>query len=142
MQCFLEPMPKTIRIWVVSGVIHASIPRTVVRAPVVVDHRRDSNGEKKPNKRERYDLALNVLNCLLPPSTRAETEREPVKCFRGHCSALAARYHCDFAHEFLEDLCEGRILETGEIREWIDRRRDRVARDLGDTESYLEAARA
>ena len=142
MHCFLEPMPKTIHIWVVSGVIRASIPRTVVRAPVVVDHRRD-NVEKTPNKRERYDLALNVLNCFLPPLTGAPAELEPVKCFRGHCSAFAARYHCDFAHDFLkEDLRDGVTIETGEIREWIDHRQERVVEELGDTESYLEAARA
>jgi hypothetical protein len=141
MQCFLEPMPKTIRIWVVSGVIHASIPRTVVRAPVVVNHRRDSV-EKTPSKRERYDLALNVLNCLLPPERGTQAEREPVKCFRGHCSAFAARYHCDFARDFLRDPCERLTIETGEILEWIERRQELVTEDLGDTESYLEAVPA
>jgi hypothetical protein len=133
-----ESFPQTIRIWVVRGVIHASIPRTVVRAPVLVDSRRDSV-VRTPSKRERYDLALNILNCLLPPSSGAQVEREPVKCFRGQCSAFAARYHCDFARDFLQDLYERLTIETGEIREWIEHRQELAREDLNDTESYLEA---
>src|SRR5262245_34360935 len=127
MQRILEATPQTIRIWVMGGVIHASIPRTVVRAPVVIDHRREST---TPSKREHYDLALNVLNCLLPPLRGAQPDREPVKCFRGHCSAFAARYHCDFAHDFLRNLCEGLTIETGEIRDWIERREELATEDL------------
>jgi hypothetical protein len=141
MHCFLEPLPKTIRVWVVSGVIHASIPRTVVRAPVVIDHRAD-RVDRAPGKRERYDLALNVLNCLLPPERGAQAEREPVKCFRGYCSAFAARYHCDFARDFLRDSCERLTIETGVIKEWIERRRRLAAEDLVESESYLEAVPA
>jgi hypothetical protein len=133
-----ESFPQAIRIWVVRGVIHASIPRTVVRAPVLVDSRRESV-VRTPSKRERYDLALNILNCLLPPSSGAQVEREPVKCFRGHCSAFAARYHCDFARDFLQDLYERLAIETGEIRDWIERRQELAREDLNDTESYLEA---
>jgi hypothetical protein len=139
MQRILEAMPQTIRIWVTGGVIHASIPRTVVRAPVVVDHRRE---RVAPSKREHYDLALNVLNCLLPPVRGAQPDREPVKCFRGHCSAFAARYHCDFAREFLQDLCEGLTIETVEITEWIESHQELATEDLGDSESYLEAVPA
>ncbi len=138
MNRILEPTPQVIRIWVVRGIIHASIPRTVVRAPVLIDHRRESV-VRAPSKRERYDLALNILNCLLPPASGAQAEREPVKCFRGHCSAFAARYHCDFARDFLQDLCERLTIETGEMREWIEHRQELATADLGDTESYLEA---
>jgi hypothetical protein len=141
MQRMMEPMPPAIRIWVVGGVVRASIPRSVVRAPMVIDHRRDST-EKRPSNRELYDLALNVLNGILPPVRDARGEQEPVKCFRGHCSAFAARYHCDFAREFLQDLREAHALETAEIRKWIERRRQLAASDLGDTESYLEAVPA
>ncbi len=138
MERTFESAPQTIRIWVVRGVIHASIPRTVVRAPVLIDHRRESV-VRMPSKRERYDLALNILNCLLPPASGAQVEREPVKCFRGHCSAFAARYHCDFARDFLHDLYERLTIETREIREWIERHQELAMEDLGDTESYLEA---
>lgn len=130
-----EHTPATIRIFVVRSLIRATIPRTVVRAPVVIDHRRD-DVERPPSKRELYDLALNVLNSFVEPRYGAQGEREPVKCFRGHCSAFAARHHCDFARDFLENLGEGRVIETAAIREWIERRRQQ---DLGDTESYLES---
>jgi hypothetical protein len=98
--------------------------------------------EQAPSKRERYDLALNVLNCLLPPVRGGQAEREPVKCFRGHCSAFAARYHCDFAREFLPNSCERLTIETDEVLEWIERRQRLATEDLGDTESYLEAVPA
>lgn len=137
----MEPMPYAIRIWVISGVIRASIPRTVVRAPVVIDHRRDS-AKKAPSKRELHDLALNVLNGFLPPLRGARGEREPVKCFRGHCSAFAARHHGDFARDFLQDLREGRAIESAAIRSWIECRRQPATADLGDTEAYLEAVPA
>jgi hypothetical protein len=134
----MEPTPSAIRIWVTGGVIRASIPRSVVRAPAVIDHRRDST-ERRPSDRELYDLALNVLNGFLPPLRGARGEQEPVKCFRGHCSAFAARYHCDFARDFLQELRDGRALGTAEIRQWIERRRQMAAEDFGDSESYLEA---
>jgi hypothetical protein len=134
----MEPMPSAIRIWVIRTIIRASIPRTVVRQPVVIDHRRDSE-ERPPSKRELYDLALNVLNTFVEPRYGVQGEREPVKCFRGHCSAFAARHHCDFAHDFLEHLGDGRVIEIAEIQEWIEHRRQLATADLGDTESYLEA---
>lgn len=138
MKRVLEPCPQTIRIWVVRGVIRASIPRTLVRAPFLIDHRREDVG-RIVSKCERYDLALNILNCLLPPTPGAQTEREPVKCFRGYCSAFAARYHCDFARDFLKDLKDRRTLETGEIAAWIECRQELASEDLDDTEAYLEA---
>jgi hypothetical protein len=79
---------------------------------------------------------------LVPPKAGAQAEREPVKCFRGHCSAFAARYHCDFAHDFLENTCQGLTIPTGDIRTWIDHRQRLATVDLDDTDSYLEAARA
>ncbi len=138
MKRILEASPQTIRIWVVRGVVHASIPRTVVRAPVLVDQRRELV-VRAPSKRERYDLALNILNCILPPSPGAQAEREPVKCFRGHCSAFAARYHSDFSRDFLQDLRERLTIETGQIQEWIEHREELATEDLDHTESYLEA---
>src|SRR5262245_10733353 len=134
----MEPTPRAIRIWVIRTVIRANIPRTVVRQPVVIDHRRDSV-ERPPSNRELYDLALNVLNTFVEPRYSVQGEREAVKCFRGHCSAFAARHHCDFAHDFLQDLGDGRVIEAAEILEWIEHRRQLATEDLGDTESYLEA---
>ena len=67
------PMPSAIRIWVVHREIRASIPRTVVREPVAIDHRRDS-AELPLGKREVYDLALNVLNTFIEPRGGGETD--------------------------------------------------------------------
>jgi hypothetical protein len=142
MQPIMQPVPSEIRIWIDGGVIHASIPRTVVRAPVLIDHRRDSEARPIGN-RELYDLALNVLNVLVPWQNGAEGESEPVKCFRGYCSAFAARYHCDFARDFLLALRrEGTAIETGKIQSWIEARRQLAAEELLETESYLEALSA
>jgi hypothetical protein len=131
-------MPSEIRVWVARSEIRASIPRTVVREPPVIDHRRDSP-ERPLGNCELYDLALNVLNCFIEPLRGAEGEREPVKCFRGFCSAFAARHHCDFARDFLQDLREGRVIETAEIQRWIEHCRQTDTEDGRETEEpHLE----
>jgi hypothetical protein len=129
-------MPSEIRVWVVRNELRASIPRTVVREPVPVNHRRDS-AEPPVGDREVYDLALNVLNSFVEPRHGAEGECEPVKCFRGDCSAFAARHHCDFACDFLHELRGSRVIETAEIQSWIDHRLH-----AGETEWHLERLRA
>lgn len=134
-------MPSAIRIWVVHHEIRASIPRTVVREPVVIDHRRDS-ADLPLGKRELYDLALNVLNTFIEPRGGAEGECEPVKCFRGHCSAFAARHHCDFARDFLQHLHGSRVIETAEIQNWIEHRRHPDTEGGGEGEWHVEALRA
>ena len=134
-------MPSEIRIWVVRNEIRASIPRTVVRGPVAIDHRRDS-AELPLGNRELYDLALNVLNGFVEPVRGAEGEREAVKCFRGHCSAFAARNHCDFACDFLQELHGGRVIATAEIQNWIEHRRPRDTAGVSKTEWHLERLRA
>ena len=133
--------PREIRVWRISNVIHASIPRTVVRTPTVIDHRRDSI-ERPPGDRELYDLALNVLNLFMEPRYGARGELEPVKCFRGQCSSFAARHHIEFARELLRPLAgEGGTIATATIAAWIEQRR-RAAYELADAESYLEALSA
>ena len=114
--------PPEIRVWRVAGAIHANIPRTVVRQPRVIDHR-PKVPEPPVGARETADLALNILNLMMPPQQGARAELEPVKCFRGHCSSFAARHHGDFARDFVQPLLlEGGAISTAKIVEWIERR--------------------
>jgi len=137
----MDHAPREIRVWRVAAIIHASIPRTVVRTPTVIDHRRDSV-ERPPGDRELYDLALNILNVFIEPRRGAGGELEPIKCFRGHCSSFAARHHGAFAREFLRALpAEGGVLATARIAAWIEQRH-RAAYELADAESYLDALSA
>jgi hypothetical protein len=139
MRATMDHAPREIRVWRIANVIHASIPRTVVRTPTVIDHRRDSV-DRPPGDRELYDLALNVLNVFMEPRYGASGELEPVKCFRGQCSSFAARHHIDFARELLRDLPdEGGVLPTATIEAWIELRR-RAAYELAESESYLDEA--
>jgi hypothetical protein len=134
--------PREIRVWRIANVIHASIPRTVVRTPSVIDHRRDSV-ERRPGDRELYDLALNVLNLFMEPRYGARGELEPVKCFRGQCSSFAAVHHAAFAHEFLRPLpSEGGTIATTAVSAWIEQRRRVAAEPVVDAESYLDAMTA
>lgn len=138
--------PPAIRVWRVAANIHASIPRTVVRTPAVIDHRRDS-AQRPPSDREHYDLALNILNVFLEPRLGATGELEPIKCFRGQCSSFAARHHIAFARDFLTSMpAEGGAIPTAAILAWIEQRRRPLVAELGDAdadaESYLEAASA
>jgi hypothetical protein len=134
--------PPAIRVWRVAAIIHASIPRTVVRTPTLIDHRRDSV-QRPPADRELYDLALNILNVFLEPRRGATGELEPIKCFRGQCSSFAARHHIDFARDFLKTMpAEGGAIPTAAILAWIEQRRRPVVAELADAESYLEAVSA
>ncbi len=134
-------MPPEIRIWVVHNEIRASIPRTVVRGPIAINHRQDS-AELPLGNRELYDLALNVLNGFVEPVRGAEGECDPVKCFRGHCSTFAARHHCDFACDFLQELHGSRVIATAEIQSWIEHRRQTDPEGVSETEWHLERLRA
>ena len=137
----MDHAPFAIRVWRIANVIHASIPRTVVRTPTVIDHRRDSV-ERPPGDRELYDLALNVLNVFMEPRYGARGALEPVKCFRGQCSSFAARHHIEFAREFLRAVPDdGCVLSTAVITAWIEQRQ-RAVHELADAESYLDEAAA
>ena len=134
--------PPAIRVWRVAAIIHASIPRTVVRTPTLVEHRRDSV-QRPANDRELYDLALNILNVFVEPRRGATGEIEPIKCFRGHCSSFAARHHVDFAREFLKTMpTEGVAIPTAAILAWIEQRRRAAVAKRADAESYLDALSA
>lgn len=136
--------PAAIRVWRVAAIIHASIPRTVVRTPAVIDHRRD-RVPRRPDDRELYDLALNILNVFVEPKRGAIGELEPIKCFRGLCSSFAACHHVAFARDFLRAMPdEGVAIPTATILAWIEHRRRRAAAaaELADAESYLEVLSA
>lgn len=138
----IDRAPREIRVWRVTAIIHASIPRTVVRTPAVIDHRRDSE-PRPPGDRELYDLALNVLNVFMEPRRGATGELEPIKCFRGQCSSFAARHHMDFARQFLRTLpAEGGAISTAAILAWIEQRRRAASEELADAASYLDALSA
>jgi hypothetical protein len=115
--------PLEISVWRVAGILHASIPRSVVRAPLLIAHR-PSGQEPVPGHREFADLALNILNVLVPPQKDLGGDHEPVKCYRGHCSAFAERHHEDFARELVAKLpAASGSLKTVDIDSWIERRR-------------------
>lgn len=115
--------PLEIRIWRVSGSLRANIPRTVVRTPQLVDHR-PKDPEAPIGHREFADLALNVLNALLPPQRMATGDLASVKCFRGYCSAVAARHHVEFSRQFIQGLpAEGGCIKTSDILGWLDNRK-------------------
>jgi hypothetical protein len=130
--------PLEIRVWQLAGALHANIPRSVVRTPRVIEHR--PNGAEAPiGHREFADLALNILNLLVPPQRQLGGDFEPVKCFRGHCSAFAARYHADFAEQFIKMLPAGAAaIRTADIVAWIEQRR----RAQGAEESHAVALSA
>jgi hypothetical protein len=113
-----------IRLWRVGGAIHANIRRSVIAEPPVIDHRPSA----EPAVLERgqlLDLALNILNLFVPPELGAVGEKLPVKCYRGHCSAFAARHHAAFARAFLEPMpAAGGAIDSAEIVAWIERRRE------------------
>ena len=109
-----------IRLWRVAHAIHANIPRSVVRQPALIEHHPD--GEvPPPGRRELLDLALNILTLFVPPKKGARDHAEPVKCFRGNCSAFAARHHEQFMHDFIDDLAgTGGTIASARIRAWIE----------------------
>jgi hypothetical protein len=132
MHALNDSRPSEIRVWQVAGVLHASIPRTVVRAPRLLEHR-PNGAQRAPSHREFADLALNILNLLMPPQRQLGGDYAPVKCFRGYCSAFAARHHAEFSRELLEMLPPGGgALRTADIEGWIEQRR----RAQGGAESH------
>ena len=132
-----------IRLWRVAHVIHANISRSVVRQPSVIEHRPD-DGSSGPSRRELLDLALNILNLFVPPKRGALDERMPLKCFRGHCSAFAARHHEQFTRDFVDELAgTGGSIPSARIRAWIEMRRGAgfvLVATATDPEAMLESA--
>ena len=115
-----------IRLWRVGGAIHANIRRSVVTEPPVIDHR-PSTAAPAPDRGQQLDLALNILNLFVPPEHGATGEKLPVKCYRGHCSAFAARWSEAFAQAFLEPLpAAGGAIDSAAIVAWIERCRERA----------------
>lgn len=109
-----------IRLWRVAHAIHANIPRSVVRQPGVIEHRSDQQAAR-PGRRELLDLALNILTLFVPPKRGARDQSEPVKCFRGYCSAFAAQHHEQFMLDFVDDLAgSGGTIASAQIRAWIE----------------------
>jgi hypothetical protein len=130
-------------LWRVAHAIHANIPRSVVRQPSVIEHRLDRLAQL-PGRRELLDLALNIVNLFVPPTSGALDELEPVKCFRGYCSAFAARHHEQFARDFGDELAAPCVaIASARIRAWIEARRATDAFDPTepfDYESFAESA--
>lgn len=115
-----ERVLPEIRLWRVAHAVHANIPRSVVRQPTIVDHRSVAE-PSRPGRRELLDLALNILNLFVPPKAGARDHSEPVKCFRGHCSAFAARHHEQFMDDFVDELAgTGGAIASARIRAWIE----------------------
>jgi hypothetical protein len=136
-------LPSEVRVWRVAGIIHASIPRTVVRTPVVIEHGRDS-AARPPGDRDLFDLALNILNVFAEPRRGAAGDLEPIKCFRGYCSSFAARHHVGFARDFLKPLpAEGGAIATARITAWMDdQRRATAGETAAAADAYLDALSA
>jgi hypothetical protein len=132
-----------IRLWRVAHVVHANIPRSVVRQPGVIEHRPD-NQAARPGRRELLDLALNILTLFVPPKRGARDHFEPVKCFRGYCSAFAAQHHEQFVHDFVDDLAgSGGTIASAQIRAWIEIQltpNAQVSAQRLDYESFAESA--
>jgi hypothetical protein len=138
-----ETVLREIRLWRVGHAIHANIGRSVVRQPILIEHRPDESAPQ-PSRRDLLDLALNILNLFVPPKRGALDEQLPLKCFRGYCSTFAARHHEQFMRDFVDELAGagGSILST-RIRAWIEMRRASglaLVPDATDPEAMLESA--
>jgi hypothetical protein len=135
-----ENVLPEIRLWRVAHAIHANIARTVVRQPIVVEHRA-ADGPALPGHRELLDLALNVLNLFVPPQRGALDERQPVKCFRGYCSAFADRHHEQFMRDFVDELAgTGGSIPSARIRAWIEMQRAADASAASDPSRLVASA--
>ena len=138
-----ETVLPEIRLWRVAHAIHANISRSVVRQPIFIEHRPDE-GSSQPSRRDLLDLALNILNLFVAPKCGALDEREPVKCFRGYCSAFAARHHEQFMRDFVDELAgTGGSIPSARIRAWIEIRRASgvaLVEHALDPEAMLESA--
>jgi hypothetical protein len=132
-----------IRVWRVAHSMRANISRTVVRQPTVIEHR-PCEESARPSRRELLDLSLNILNLFVEPKRGALDDREPVKCFRGYCSAFAARHHEQFMHELVEGLVEtGGTIPSAHVRAWIEMRQasnEVLTAQATDPEAMLESA--
>lgn len=63
------------------------------------------------------DLALNILNLIVPPGSDGEP---PVKCHEGQCSETAWRLHHDFKRRFIAAVPhEGMTIKGKDIAEWL-----------------------
>lgn len=77
------------------------------------------------------DLALNILHVSLPVGCDHE---EPVKLFRGKCSAIAFQLHQDFKRDFIATMPdEGGVIHAAEIDSWIDERLNALMQPEGST---------
>jgi hypothetical protein len=132
-----------IRLWRVAHAVHANIPRSVVRQPIVVDHQHVAEAAH-PGRRELLDLALNILNLFVPPKAGARDHTEPVKCFRGHCSVFAARHHEQFMHDFVDELAgTGGAIASARVKAWVEMRLLSNAAPSGERladETFAESA--
>ena len=138
-----ETVLREIRLWRVAHAIHANISRSVVRQPILIEHRPDE-GSPQPSRRDLLDLALNILNLFVPPKRGALDEQLPLKCFRGYCSTFAARHHEQFMRDFVDELAgTGGSIPSARIRAWIEMRRVAgvvLVADATDPEAMLESA--
>lgn len=138
-----ETALREIRLWRVAHAIHANIGRSVVRQPALIEHRPDE-GSPQPSRRELLDLALNILNLFVPPKRGALDEQMPLKCFRGYCSAFAARHHEQFMRDFVDELAgTGGSIPSARIRAWIEMHRAAgvvLVVDVTDSEAMLDSA--
>lgn len=73
------------------------------------------------------ELALNILNWVLPPGVDGEP---PIECEDGLCSAVAWRLHRTFMAEFLVRVpyTGGCVSESG-VRQWVIAQIDDEARE-------------
>jgi hypothetical protein len=67
------------------------------------------------------DLALNILNAFVPPG---HDILDPVECYKGVCSATAARLHQDFKFAFIAGVDKniGATIKADTIRAWLNER--------------------
>ncbi len=96
-----------------KGIIGTNIPQKVI-------HHSPTGFEWGYGGSGPADLSLNILELLIPAGSDGE---EPVKCFRGECSATAWRLHQDFKRRFIAAVPrEGMTIEGVDIVEWLVKR--------------------
>ena len=82
------------------------------------------------------DLALNILNMLIPPGSDGQA---PVKCHSGECSRRAYELHQDFKSTFIETMPkEGGTIAIADVRayiseeeKWAKMKEEKDERDYG-----------
>ena len=122
-----------IRVWHASANHSCQHPRTVVRTPTVIDHRRDNKPRPPGDRAKAVRLGAQILNVFMEPRRGASGEIEPIKCFRGQCSACSPRVTNGVRTPVLErEHCppEGGAISTAAIlaRSNVETRSDRGAR--------------